>query len=71
MKKQRAYSKYTVEAVLLLGQQIKLGRKKHKWSEQKTLLIGQVFQEQPYKRLKQGKCPHQSGLYSKWLLWSA
>lgn len=34
MKKQRAYSKYAVEAVLLLGQQIKLGRKKHKWSEQ-------------------------------------
>ncbi len=34
MKKQRAYSKYAVEAILLLGQQIKLGRKKRKWSEQ-------------------------------------
>ena len=33
MKKQRTYSKYTREAVLLLGQQIKLGRKKRKWSE--------------------------------------
>jgi len=34
MKEQRAYSKYAVEAALLLGQQIKLGRKKRKWSEQ-------------------------------------
>ena len=34
MKKQRAYSKYAEEAALLLGQQIKLGRKKRKWSEQ-------------------------------------
>lgn len=34
MKKQRAYSKYAKEAVLLLSQQIKLGRKKRKWSEQ-------------------------------------
>lgn len=34
MMKQRAYSKYAKEAVLLLGQHIKLGRKKHKWSEQ-------------------------------------
>ncbi len=33
MKKQRTYSKYTREAVLLLGQQIKLDRKKRKWSE--------------------------------------
>lgn len=32
--KQRTSSKYTKEAVLLLGQQIKLGRKKRKWSEQ-------------------------------------
>jgi len=32
--KQRTYSKYAKEAVFLLGQQIKLGRKKHKWSEQ-------------------------------------
>jgi transcriptional regulator with XRE-family HTH domain len=34
MIKQRAYSKYAKEAVFLLGQQIKLGRKKRKWSEQ-------------------------------------
>jgi len=34
MIKQRAYSKYAKEAVLLLGQHIKLGRKKRKWSEQ-------------------------------------
>ena len=34
MIKKRAYSKYAKEAVLLLGQQIKLGRKKRKWSEQ-------------------------------------
>ena len=34
MKKQRTYSKYAKEAALLLGQQIKLGRKKRQWSEQ-------------------------------------
>jgi len=34
MTKQRAYSKYAKEAALLLGQHIKLGRKKRKWSEQ-------------------------------------
>jgi len=34
MVKQRAYSKYAKEAAFLLGQQIKLGRKKHQWSEQ-------------------------------------
>jgi transcriptional regulator with XRE-family HTH domain len=33
MAKQRIYSKYAKEAALLLGQQIKLGRKKRKWSE--------------------------------------
>lgn len=34
MMKQRAYSKYAKEAVFLLGQHIRLGRKKRKWSEQ-------------------------------------
>jgi len=34
MIKQRTYSKYAKEAVFLLGQHIKLGRKKRKWSEQ-------------------------------------
>jgi transcriptional regulator with XRE-family HTH domain len=33
MMKKRTYSKYAKEAALLLGQQIKLGRKKRKWSE--------------------------------------
>jgi len=33
MAKQRTYSKYAKEAAYLLGQQIKLGRKKRKWSE--------------------------------------
>ncbi|WP_033423325.1 helix-turn-helix transcriptional regulator [Geopsychrobacter electrodiphilus] len=32
--KQRTYSKYAKEAALLLGQQIKLGRKERHWSEQ-------------------------------------
>lgn len=32
--KQRTYSKYAKEAAFLLGQQIKLGRKNRKWSEQ-------------------------------------
>jgi transcriptional regulator with XRE-family HTH domain len=30
----RTYSKYALEAALLLGQHIKLGRKQRKWSEQ-------------------------------------
>jgi DNA-binding XRE family transcriptional regulator len=33
MIKQRTYSKYAQEAALLLGKQIKLGRKQRKWSE--------------------------------------
>jgi transcriptional regulator with XRE-family HTH domain len=33
MTKQRTYSKYAKEATFLLGQQIKLARKKRKWSE--------------------------------------
>ncbi len=34
MSIKRTYSKYTKEAVLLLGQQIRLGRKERKWTEQ-------------------------------------
>ncbi len=34
MVKQRTYSKYAKEAAFLLGQQIKLGRKNRRWSEQ-------------------------------------
>jgi len=33
MTKQRTYSKDVLEAVVLLGEQIKLGRKLRKWSE--------------------------------------
>ncbi len=33
MTKQRTYSKYAQEAVTLLGEQIKLGRKQRQWSE--------------------------------------
>jgi len=33
MAKQRTFSKYSRDAVLLLGQQIKLGRKQRKWTE--------------------------------------
>lgn len=33
MIKQRTYSKYAQEAGLLLGKQIRLGRKQRKWSE--------------------------------------
>ncbi len=33
MAKQRTYSKYALETVTLLGEQIKLGRKQRKWSE--------------------------------------
>lgn len=33
MAKQRTYSKYAQDAVQLLGEQIKLGRKQRKWTE--------------------------------------
>lgn len=33
MAKQRTYSKYAQEAALLMGEQIKLGRKQRRWSE--------------------------------------
>lgn len=33
MAKQRTYSKYVHDAVILLGEQIKLGRKQRKWTE--------------------------------------
>lgn len=33
MAKLRTYSKYALDAALLLGQQIRLARKKRKWSE--------------------------------------
>ena len=34
MSKHRTYSKHTLEAAVLLGEQIRLGRKQHKWTEQ-------------------------------------
>lgn len=34
MAKQRTYSRYAQEAVLLMGEQIKLGRKQRRWTEQ-------------------------------------
>lgn len=33
MAKQRTYSRYALEAAVLMGEQIKLGRKQHRWSE--------------------------------------
>lgn len=33
MKKRRAYSKYAEEAATLMGEQIKLGRKQKRWTE--------------------------------------
>lgn len=33
MKRQRTYSKYAKEAAALMGEQIKLGRKQKKWTE--------------------------------------
>lgn len=33
MAKQRTYSKYVQEAAVLMGEQIKLGRKQRRWSE--------------------------------------
>ena len=33
MTKQRTYSKYALEAAILLGEQIKLGRKQRVWTE--------------------------------------
>lgn len=34
MAKQRTYSRYAQEAILLMGEQIKLGRKQRRWTEQ-------------------------------------
>ena len=34
MAKQRTYSQYAQEAVVLMGEQIKLGRKQRQWTEQ-------------------------------------
>jgi len=34
MARERTYSKYTQQAVLLLGQHIKLARKRRKWTQQ-------------------------------------
>lgn len=34
MAKQRTYSRYASEAILLMGEQIKLGRKQRRWTEQ-------------------------------------
>ena len=34
MAKKRAYSQYTLEALQLMGEQIKLGRKQCQWTEQ-------------------------------------
>lgn len=33
MKRQRTYSRYAIEAAALLGEQIKLGRKQKRWTE--------------------------------------
>ncbi|MDT8429713.1 MAG: helix-turn-helix transcriptional regulator [Pseudomonadales bacterium] len=33
MAKQRSYSQYALEAAVLMGEQIKLGRKQRQWSE--------------------------------------
>lgn len=33
MAKQRTYSRYALEAAVLMGEQIKLGRKQRQWSE--------------------------------------
>lgn len=33
MAKQRTYSRYALEAAVLMGEQIKLGRKQRRWSE--------------------------------------
>ena len=34
MSRHRTYSKHTLEAAVLLGEQIRLGRKQRKWTEQ-------------------------------------
>ena len=33
MVKSRTYSRYSIDAAILLGKQIRLGRKQHQWSE--------------------------------------
>ena len=38
MGKSRTYSRYNIEAVTLLGKQIRLGRKQRKWTEEELAL---------------------------------
>jgi len=37
MAKQRTYSQYAKEAAILMGEQIKLGRKQRQWTEQNLI----------------------------------
>ncbi|MCP4491809.1 MAG: helix-turn-helix transcriptional regulator [Gammaproteobacteria bacterium] len=62
MKKQRTYSKYTLEATALLGEQIKLGRKQRKWSE-KNLAERAGISRATLQKIENGKMNCAIGLF--------
>jgi transcriptional regulator with XRE-family HTH domain len=59
--KKRTYSKYAKEAALLLGQQIKLGRKKRKWSE-KNLAVRAGISRATLQKIEAGEMSPSIGL---------
>ena len=59
--KKRTYSKYAKEAALLLGQQIKLGRKNRKWSE-KNLADRAGISRATLQKIEAGKMSPSIGL---------
>ena len=61
MKKQRTYSKFALEAVTLLGEQIKLGRKQRKWTE-KTLSERSGISRATLQKIESGKMTSAIGL---------
>ena len=62
MQKKRTYAKYTREAVLLLGKQIKLNRKQRKWSEQ-NLADRAGISRATLKKIERGEMSPSIGLF--------
>ncbi len=62
MKKNRTYSNYALDAASLLGGQIKLGRKKRKWSE-KNLAERAGISRATLQKIENGEMNCAIGLY--------
>ena len=61
MAKKRTYSKHAQEAVILLGEQIKLGRKQRKWTE-KNLADRAGISRATLQKIENGKMNCAAGL---------